>query len=89
MRSTGSVEQPIELLSGLTNLSKYPINFSLVATLELTLQYIDNRGAWRPLNSIFSNQFKRITRVKSRVFVLKGISIEGPGPPPGGLATLM
>ena len=39
MRSTGSVEQPIELLSGLTNLSKYPINFSLVATLELTLHH--------------------------------------------------
>ena len=39
MRSTGSVEQPIELLSGLTNLSKYPIYLSLVATLELTLHH--------------------------------------------------
>ena len=39
MRSTGSVEQPIELLSALTYQSIYPINLSLVATLELTLQY--------------------------------------------------
>ena len=37
MRSTGSVEQPIELFSGLTYSSICPINLSLVATLELTL----------------------------------------------------
>ena len=39
MRSTGSVEQPIKLLDELTYESKYPINLSLVATLELTLHH--------------------------------------------------
>ena len=38
-RSTGSVEQPIEILSELTNYkSIYPIALLLVDTLELTLQ---------------------------------------------------
>ena len=56
MRSTGSVEQPIELLSGLTYLSKYPFNLSLVATLELTLHHpLPLR--WRR-HSIVSNQRK-------------------------------
>ena len=39
MRSTGSVDQPIELLSELTYYSICPINLSLVATLELTLHH--------------------------------------------------
>ena len=39
MWSTGSVDQPIELLSELTYLSKYPFNLSLVAMLELTLHH--------------------------------------------------
>ena len=41
MRSTGSVEQPIKLLSGLTYWFIYPINVWIVATLELTLHHID------------------------------------------------
>ena len=39
MRSTGSVEQPIELLSGLSYYSIYLVSFLLVATLELTLHH--------------------------------------------------
>ena len=38
---------------------------------------IDNQGARAPLNSIFANQFKCITREKLRVFVLK-FAIPGP-----------
>ena len=39
MRSTGSVAQPIELLSGLTYYSMDPLSLLLVATLELTLHH--------------------------------------------------
>ena len=39
-RSTGLVEQPIELLSGLTYSSMHPVSLLLVATLELTLQFL-------------------------------------------------
>ena len=77
MRSTGSVEQPIELLSGLTYLSKYPFNLSLVATLELTLHHpLPLR--WRR-HSIVSNQRKgerpplqRPVVLAIVTFVLKG-----------------
>ena len=37
MRSICRVKQPIELISGLTYLSIFPINLSLVATSELSL----------------------------------------------------
>ena len=40
MRSTGSVEQPIELLSGLTYCSLPPVSLLLVAMLELTLYHL-------------------------------------------------
>ena len=39
MRLTGSVKQPIELLSGLISSSVYPIALPLVATLGLTLHH--------------------------------------------------
>ena len=56
MRSTGSVEQPIELLSGLTYLSIHPVSLLLVATLELTLHHPFSLR-WRRLIHV-SNQRK-------------------------------
>ena len=45
---------------------------------QLTINNVDDQGGpAHPHNSIFSNQFKRITRVKSRVFVLK-VATSGP-----------
>ena len=68
MRSTGSVEQPIELLSGLTYYSICPINLSLVATLELTLHHpLPLR--WRRLIHV-SNQRKGVRPPLQRPGVL-------------------
>ena len=77
MRSTGSVEQPFELLSGLTYYSICPINLSLVATLELTL-YHPLPLRWRRLIHV-SNQRNGVRPPLQRpvvlaivTFVLKG-----------------
>ena len=60
MRSTGSVEQPIELLSGLTYYSICPINLSLVATLELTLHNKPkHKGA--DCNEKFDKQWPKVS----------------------------
>ena len=77
MRSTGSVAQPIELLSGLTNLSKYPINFSLVATLELTLHHLLPLR-WRR-HSIVSNQRKGVRPPLQRPGVLAIVTFVSKG----------
>ena len=58
MRSTGSVEQPIELLYGLTYWSIHPISLLLVATLELTLHHLLPLR-WRRLIHV-SNQRKGV-----------------------------
>ena len=68
MWSTGSVEQPIELLSGLTYEFICPINLLLVATLELTLHHpLPLR--WRRLIHV-SNQRKGVRPPLQRPGVL-------------------
>ena len=60
MRSTGLVQQPIELSSGLTYSSIYPIALPLMATLELTLQYTTNRGK-NGRSTVLVKNFKNLT----------------------------
>ena len=77
MRSTGSVEQPIELLYGLSYLCKYPINVSLVATLELTLHHpLPLR--WRRLIHV-SNQRKGVRPPLQRPVVLAIVTFVSKG----------
>ena len=79
----GSVPSPIEI-SPMTKCDKkaysffgFSFFFTFFACNSITNNNIEDQGLRVPLKSIFASQFKRITRRKRGVFVLK-VAISGP-----------